>query len=249
MSNSDSWHSQDAFWELFESILFNSQRLASARDEVDRIVRLLGLDGPARILDLCCGIGRHSLELAQRGFDVTGVDRTARYIERARLEAAQRSLPAAFLVDDMRTFRAPDSFDVILNLFGSFGYFEKPDDDRQVISNMVASLRAGGRLLIETAGKEIVARNFQAREWNESDDVLVLAERKPSDHWSRMETRWIIIQGTQRAEQRVSVRCYSAFELSSLLVEGGLSNVRVFGSLSGAPYDERAERLVLTGEK
>lgn len=249
MSNSESWHSQDAFWELFEPVLFNQQRLAGAGEEVDKIVKLLGLDVPSRILDLCCGTGRHSLELAQRGFDVTGVDRTARYIGRAGQEAEQRGLRAAFLVDDMRRYRAPDSFDVVLNLFGSFGYFESPDDDRRVVSNMVASLRAGGRLLIETAGKEIVARNFQASEWSEAGDLLLLSERKPSQNWSRMDTRWIVIRGAQRVEQRVSVRCYSAVELSSLLVEGGLSNVRVYGSLSGTPYDEMAERLVLTGEK
>ena len=64
----------------------------------------------------------------------------------------------------MREYCAPNHFDVIVNLFGSFGYFENPDDDRKVVANMYASLRAGGRFLIETAGKEILARHFQERD-------------------------------------------------------------------------------------
>ena len=149
----------------------------------------------------------------------------------------------------MREYRVPNNFDVIINVFGSFGYFENPDDDRKVVTNMCQSLRAGGQFLIETAGKEIVARNFQEREWNEEGDVLVLSERKVSQNWGRIETRWIVIQGTKRVEHRVSVRSYSAVELSSLLFDCGFSKVQVYGSLDGTEYDHRAQRLVVVGRK
>jgi SAM-dependent methyltransferase len=158
MSNQDSWHSQDAFWELFEPILFNQQRQSGTQEEVEKIVKLLQIEGKARILDLCCGTGRHSLEFSRRAFDVTGVDRTAAYIEKARLEAEKLQLNATFMLGDMREYCAPDNFDIIINLFGSFGYFENPDDDHKVVTNMYKSLRAGGQFLIETAGKEILAR-------------------------------------------------------------------------------------------
>ncbi len=249
MSTQDSWHGQDAFWELFEPVLFNPQRQASTPEEVDKIVKLLRMEGHARILDLCCGQGRHSLEFARRAFDVVGVDRTAAYLESARLEAERHNLKATFILGDMREYCVPDNFDVIMNLFGSFGYFENPADDRKVVANMYTSLRVGGRFLIETAGKEILARHFQERDWSEVGDLLVLAERKVSQNWGRVETRWIVIQGTHRIEHRVSVRSYSAVELSTLLLDGGFPTVRVYGSLDGIEYDQNAQRLVVVGQK
>lgn len=249
MTDPDSWHSQDAFWERFGPILFTQERQAIAQDEVAKIVALLPIVGPARILDLCCGSGRHSLEFARRGCDVTGVDRTAVYIEQARTHAAERNLNVNFVVGDMRDYCVPDRFDVVVNLFGSFGYFEDPDDDFRVVKNMYTSLRTGGRFLIETAGKEIVASHFQEREWSEVGDLLILSEKKASQHWRRIDTRWIVIQGTQRFEQRVSVRSYSAVELSALLRDAGFAQVRVYGSIDGTDYDQHAQRLVVVGQK
>ncbi len=151
MSDQDPWHSQDAFWEFIEPILFNQQRLSSTQEEVDKIEKLLHIERSAKILDLCCGIGRHSLEFSQRAYDVTGVDRTPAYIEKAKLEAEKLNLNTTFVLGDMREYCASNSFDVIINLFGSFGYFENPDDDQKVVKNMYTSLRPGGQFLIETA--------------------------------------------------------------------------------------------------
>ena len=249
MSNQESWHSQDAFWELFEPVLVTQPRQSSTWQQVDKIEKLLQIEERAKILDLCCGKGRHSLEFSRRAFDVIGVDRTATYIEKARLEAERLNLNATFIQGDMREYRVPNNFDVIVNMFGSFGYFENPDDDRKVVTNMCQSLRAGGQFLIETAGKEIVARDFQERDWSEQGDLLILSERKVSQHWGRIETRWIVIQGTKRVEHRVSVRSYSAVELSSLLFDCGFSKVQVYGNLDGLEYDQRAQRLVVVGRK
>ena len=249
MSDQDSWHSQDAFWELFEPLLFNQQRQSLAKEQVNKIEKLLQIDESAQILDLCCGNGRHSIELSERGFDVTGVDRTERYIEAARLEAKKRNLNAMFVVGDMRDYRSPNRYDVILNLFGSFGYFEDPSDDHKVIENMYDSLRPGGQLLIETMGKEILARDFRARDWVEEGDLLILSEKKVTQNWGRIETRWIAIRGTERIEHRVSIRSYSAIELSSLFDTCDFSEVQVYGSLDGTKYDQEAQRLVVVGCK
>jgi SAM-dependent methyltransferase len=200
MNDQDSWHSRDAFWKLFEPVLFNRQRRLKTKEEVEKIRKLLLIEEGDRILDLCCGIGRHSLELSRRGFDVTGVDRTIAYIDQARLDAKKSDLDAAFVVGDMREYDAPNNFDIVLNLFGSFGYFEDPEDDRKVVEHMVSSLRPGGKFLIETQGKEILAREFQEREWSEEGDLLILSERKVSQNWGRIETRWIVIRGAERVE-------------------------------------------------
>jgi SAM-dependent methyltransferase len=249
MSGPNAWHNDDEFWELFEPILFSEERRSNARVEVDNLTALLEIQEDERILDLCCGTGRHSLELARQGFDVIGVDRTASFIEKARQNAEPRSLTAEFVVADMKEFCEPNRFDVVINLFGSFGYFEDPEDDRQVVTNMYASLRSGGRFLIETNGREITTREFQERSWSEHGDTLVLAERKPIENWRRIETRWIVLSGSQRVEHTVTVRLYDSSELSSLLIESGFSDVHVYGDLEGADYDHEAERLVVVGTK
>lgn len=248
MSNEDSWYSQAAFWEIFEPILFNQQRLSHTEQEVDELLHLLNLNGKRRILDLGCGIGRHSLALAARGHAVVGVDLMEAYIDRARQAAAQRLLVVDFAVGDMRMYRGDDEFDVIVNLFGTFGYFDD-EGNRRVIENSFAMLRPGGQFLIETAGKEILARNFQERDWSEDGDLLLLSERKVRGHWQRIDTRWIVLRGNERTEFNVSVRSYSALELAELFHTCGFVDVRVFGNLAGAAYDQHAQRLVAVGRK
>jgi hypothetical protein len=98
-------------------------------------------------------------------------------------------------------------------------------------------------------GKEIAAREFQERDWSQHGDMIVLSERKPIQNWNRIQTRWIVIKGNQRVEHTVSVRSYSAAELSGLLSDNGFVNVQVYGDLEGRDYDHEAKRLVVIGTK
>ncbi len=249
MGDRQSWHDQDRFWELFESILFDEQRLINAKVEFERVINLLNIQKDEKILDLCCGIGRHSLEAARQGFNVVGVDRTASFIDKAKQIATVEKLDVEFLVADMKEYCQPNSFDIVINMFGSFGYFEDANDDRQVVKNMYKSLRSAGRFLVETNGKEITAREFRARDWFEHGNKLVLAEREPIQSWSRIKTRWIVIEGGNRFEHVVSVHSYAAEELRSLFADTGFLNCQVYGSLEGRTYDHEAERLVVVGTK
>jgi len=243
------WHEQDAFWQTFESVIFDKERLDLAPSEVQHIVRLLGLEPGQKICDLCCGVGRHSAELARRGFAVTAVDRTRRYLESARGRARDGAPGIEFVREDMRDFCRPDSFDVVLNLFTSFGYFGARADDRRVVENAYRSLRPGGRLLIDVIGKEIIARIFLPRNWHPTDDGFVLYERKVADNWSQIENRWILIEDGRQREWNFSHRVYSAVELCTLLNDSGFTNIQAYGELDGAAYDEKAERLVVVGYK
>ncbi|MBN2129914.1 MAG: class I SAM-dependent methyltransferase, partial [Sedimentisphaerales bacterium] len=149
------WHEQDAFWQTFESVIFDQERLDLAPGEVEHIIRLLALKPGDTVCDLCCGVGRHSAELARRGFAVTAVDRTRRYLESACGRAGDGDLSIEFVQEDMRDFCRPGGFDAVLNLFTSFGYFGARADDRRVVENAYRSLRPGGRFLIDVVGKEI----------------------------------------------------------------------------------------------
>lgn len=238
------WHEDDAFWEAFAPMMFTEERWAAAPDEVDAILRLVNLTPGATILDLGCGVGRHALELARRGYRVTGIDRTAAYLAEAQKRARKEGLPDAFLAADMRDFARPAAFDVVLSLYTSFGYFEDAADNRKVLVNVARSLKPEGCLVLQLMGKEVLARIFQARDWREQNGTYFLQERTLSNNWGRMQNRWILIQDGIVQEARVSHWIYSATELVGLLTSSGFSHVAIYGDLEGAPYDQVAKQLV-----
>ena len=97
MERAKPWHEDDAFWERWGPILFGERRLANAASEVEKLVSLIGLKPEAHVLDLCRGVGGHSLELARRGFQVTGVDRTEQYLQQASEQAEKEGLNVEFV--------------------------------------------------------------------------------------------------------------------------------------------------------
>ena len=130
----------------FLGIFPSSARLTASScntaEEVDLLIRSVGLQRNDRILDLCCGQGRHSLELARRGFTrVTGLDRSRYLIRLARKRAKQRNLPVSFHEGDARRFRLGDGdFHCVCILGNSFGYFERPEDDLAVLEAVKRAL-------------------------------------------------------------------------------------------------------------
>ncbi|MFQ5858089.1 MAG: class I SAM-dependent methyltransferase [Anaerolineae bacterium] len=185
-----------------------------------------------------------------RGFRVTGVDRTTAYLERARRQAVEEGLNAEFVHEDMRSFRRPETFDGAINLFTSFGYFQDPAEDLQVVRNLHASLKPGGRLVMELMGKEVLARIFRERDWHQDEDgTLFLEERTISSGWDWIENRWITIDGSQRTEFTLGHRLYSGTELAALLRQAGFTSVTLYGGLAGGPYDHTAPRLAAVAQK
>lgn len=245
------WHEEDSFWELWESIMFTPQRIADAKDDIEKVIELTGIKPEGHILDLCCGIGRHSHELARRGFRVTGVDRTATYLGKARKTAEEEKLDIEFLQGDMREFIRPGAFDGVINMYTSFTYFEDPEEDKKVIENAFSSLKPGGVLVVQTHGKETLAKIFNERNWEEYKEqgVIVLQERTVSNNWNWMENRWILLKGNERIENRVSHRVYAGSEMVRLLERCGFSRVVLYGDLDGRPYDQNARMLITIGYK
>lgn len=243
------WHDQDAFWVKWAPVLFDERRWEQTQEEVTNIVSLLGISPGSSILDLGCGLGRHSLELARRGFSVVGVDRTRTYLEKARNKAKAEGLTVDFVQEDMRSFCRPKAFDVVVSFFTSFGYFEDADDDKKVVTNVYRSLKDRGMFLIDIMGKEILARIFRQRDWHQVDDITVLQEHKICRDWTWIENRWIMIKDGKMEEYTVSHRIYSAVELTALLTGCGFSATDVYGDLTGASYDNEAKRLIVVAHK
>jgi SAM-dependent methyltransferase len=246
------WFERDNFWSEFAAVMFTPDRWAKTPEGVDRLLERLQLPAGARILDLCCGPGRHSLELARRGYVMTGVDRTAAYLEEAARRAAADRLEIEWVREDMRRFLRPESFDGAINLYTSFGFFEDPEDDLLVARNLLASLRPGGRLLLDLQGKEPLARSFRPRDWHWLDPdrgVILLEERRLFSDWGRIEFTWTLVTETERRSETIRLRLYSGTEMSALLHRAGFTTVQLFGGLDGRPYDHEAARLVAVATK
>lgn len=249
MREQSPWFEDDKFWRTFEQALFPPGRVAATPEQAGYLITVLGLKAGQAILDLCCGQGRFSLEFARRGYKVTGVDRTRSYLAEARRAARREKLDVEFVQADMRRFVRPRAFDAVINVFTSFGYFQKRGEDLRVCRNVYRSLRPGGRFLIETLGKEGLARRYQARDWYEVGDSLVLHERLPVDGWSAFEQRWILIRKGRANEFRLWLRLYSAVELRGLLKQAGFRKTEAYGGYDGSPYDSEARRLVVVGRR
>ncbi|MDR0443834.1 MAG: class I SAM-dependent methyltransferase [Treponema sp.] len=207
------------------------------------------LSSKPKILDLCCGFGRISAELARRGFAVTGVDITESYLKTAREEAVYENLNIEYINTDAREFSRPCFFDAAVSLYISFGYFENQQDDKTLLSNVYESLKPGGSFIIETLGKETAVRDFVEAEWFERAGFTVLTEYQPLDSWTLLKNRWILIKDGKRIEKTFTQRLYAASELRSLLLEAGFAKVEIYGDWDESPYDRKAAKLIAVARK
>ena len=241
------WFDDDSLWRELYPFMFPEERFRLGEQEVDKVARLAGMADQAdrAVLDLCCGPGRHSVPLAQRGMRVTAVDRTRFLLERARERAHQAGLAVEFVEADMRDFRRPGAFDLTLSLFTSFGYFDQREEDLRVLRNVQASLKPDGVLVIDVVGKEWLARHFQQTRSRSLPDGTLLVERsKVVDDWTRIENEWILVRDGRARTFRFRLSVYSGQELKDWLAGAGFAEVTLYGDLDRAPYDREASRLI-----
>jgi SAM-dependent methyltransferase len=257
MKRKTEWFNDDDFWEQYAPIIFDEKRRTEIPEVADGITQLADLDqysgragkSPPRILDLCCGYGRITLELARRGFIAAGVDITASYLDIAMKDAAREGLDIEFIRNDVRGFKRKKAFDTAINIYNSFGYFENPDDDLLFLINAHYSLRDGGSLIIDALGKEIAIRDYTEAEWFERAGFFVLTESMPVDSWGSVWNRWILLKDGERHEKEFIQRLYAASELRSLLYRAGFSAVELYGGWDKRPYDQHAQTLIAVGRK
>jgi SAM-dependent methyltransferase len=243
------WFANETLWRELYPYMFPLERLAAAAGQVSGILSLTGLTG-GDVLDLCCGPGRHALEFARRGFRVTGVDRSPFLLERAQGQAAESAQQVEWVLDDMREFRRPASFDLACNLFTSFGYFERDEDNLRVLRNLRESLRDSGALILDVVGKERVERQgLNAQQIRFADGALLVQQPQVNDDWSRMHLTWTLHKGGHSQSYQFEHDLYSGQGLADRLLSSGFSSVQLFGELDGSPYGPEATRLIAVARK
>ncbi len=243
------WFEDESFWTAIYPFLFSKARFEAAEKHLDDILNLVGVDSGS-VLDLCCGPGRFAIPLAQRGFQVTAVDRSPFLLGKGAERAAQWNPDIEWVEKDMRGFERPASFDLVLNLNTSFGYFDDKDEDVRVLRRIFGSLKPGGRLVMDIIGKEKLARIFQPTTSEKLEDGTLMVQRHEIfDEWSRIRNEWIIIKGPEVRTFEFHHTVYSGQELKDRLLAVGFGDVKLYGSFEGEEYGRESNRLVAVARR
>jgi D-alanine-D-alanine ligase len=229
------------------------------RREIDLFLELLPLAKDAKVLDVCCGQGRHSLELAQRGFaNLAGVDQSAFLLQQARFRAKAAGLAVEFHEGDARAIPVADeSFDAALVLGNSFGYFAHVSDDGAMLRDIRRALRAGGKLLLDVSDGNHVRRHFEPRSWEWiGDDMFTCRERTLSAAGDQLITREMTthVERGVIADRFYAERLYDESKMKALLTRSGfivLEGPAQFASTSTRNQDlgMMAQRLIFVAQK
>jgi D-alanine-D-alanine ligase len=206
--------------------------------EVDAFLKFLNVSPEDKILDLCCGQGPDSLELARRGFtDVEGLDRSRYLIQKAKAQNKKEGLNVRFREGDARKLPyQPDSFDAVMILGNSFGYFETPQDDVRVLKEVLRVLKPWGKILIDVADGDYLRRRFQPRSWEWIDkNYFVCRERSLSMDKQRLISREVITHVGKGviADQFYAERLYTRKSIEELLKSIGFTDITIHGQMSG----------------
>ncbi len=243
------WYMDDEFWQRFGPLMFSESQFSEAAEQVSLIRQRLGLDRGA-VLDLGCGPGRHALPLARAGLAVTAVDTSGHLLSQLAARAESERLDLETLQADMRTFQRSEAYEAVLLMWTSFGYFDDEQDHARVLDCAHASLKPGGRLLIDVVGLETLCRDLEPVHCTEYDDGRLLIERPVLvDAGARLENEWLLIDGDRVDRRTWSHRVWSASELTRLIEANGFEVASVDGDFDGSPYDLESDRLIVIARR
>ena len=220
--------------------------------EVAFVESTLDLAPGDRVLDLCCGQGRHAVALAKRRLRVTAQDLSEELLEMARHAAQAEGVALELVHSDMRQIPFEGTFDAVINMFTAFGYLESDEEDMEVLRQVEKALAPGGRLLIDFINREWVVSNYIQNEWREGDDGTVYLEHRELDlATSRNHITFTIMSadGTRRESTGHHIRLYSLTEVIGMLERVGLDFKEAYGGFGGEEYSVATRRMIVVARK
>ena len=245
------WY-EELFNEDYDRVYFPTFTAERNTAEVDFIEAVLQIPKEGQVLDLACGHGRHSLELAKRGYSVLGMDLSPRFIEMAKQSAQENALSnLEFIVGDIRESYFVNRFDAAFSYFTSFGYF-LDEENQRVLDNVAKALLKGGMFLLETVNRDWTIHKVenQPRRWDEVEtDFFLLEDISFNAHTSRIHTKRIIFDKGQRRSMEYDIKLYTHAELEDMLERVGLQVVATFGGKDRSAYSVSSPRMVIASKK
>lgn len=229
-------------------VVYKHRDFQGAAQEVHQMMEWLDLPPGATVLDLCCGMGRHSLALAEAGYKVTGVDLSEVLLKEALKQDEAQAV--TFLLGDMRELPVEGPFDAVVNLFTSFGYFQVDEDNGQVFHEISRVLRPGGRFIVDFLNPSYVSQHLVPESKRKDEEVTIQERRRIEDGFVKKEiTLTEESSGDQRHYEEI-VRLYELADFHSMIEQAGLHMDRVYGGYDGSLYDESASsRMIIVGSR
>lgn len=241
-------YSTDDYLTIFSPYLTNEKTCS----QVDFIAKNLPLHLDDKILDLCCGVGRHALELARRGYQVVGVDWSNNYLEVARQMAQRENLAVEFVQQDMRNIDYKNSFDVVINMFTSFGYFDNEDDNEKAIRQIAQALKPGGLFFFDFINLSSLLRFPPSTIWHQDEQTqaIIIRERHLDLFKWRLDETCTVFRMGIKHEYMLSYRLYTLAEFLNLLGRCGLKFQQAFGDFDGCDCCENfPPRMIVISRK
>ena len=237
------------FEEWFDSkyyhILYKSRDDKEAQSFIDVLIKKIGLDEGSEILDLACGKGRHSLYLSKLGYNVTGIDLAANSIEIANQNTNDN---LHFEVRDMRESFVEGKFDLIANLFTSFGYFDDVKVNIKVLNSIETMMNEEGHFVIDFMNVDKVIRNLVSEEEKEIDGILFKITRKVENDYIIKNITVIDQDKTLQFQERVQALSIDNFK--ELISKTDLVVDAFYGSYNLSIFDaDVSDRLIIVGTK
>jgi SAM-dependent methyltransferase len=218
---------------------------------VNTIESALKLSGGARVLDLCCGYGRHTVPLAAKGYEVVGLDLSLDMLKAALGRAQANALAIKFVHGDMRDLNFRDVFDGVFCFDSSFGFFTEPEN-LMVLRGVHDALKRGGRFILDVANRDYALRGIPTRNWWEGDGCLVQEDIEFDHLTSRLAIkRFAVFADGMQREYNISMRLYAVHELVRMAQMVGFEVREISGSrhTPGAFFGPESNRIILTMEK
>ncbi len=240
------------FEDFFHGVALDLWRQAvtpeETRREVDFLVAELGRAPRARLLDVPCGNGRHALELARRGYSVTGLDISEEFLAEARAASDAEGLDVRWILGDMRRMEPGTEFDGAFCFGNSFGYLEHADTV-EFLSRLGGALKPGARFVLQTGiAAESLLPHLKEREWYQVGDILMALRNTYRAADSCLETEFTFVRDGSVDVRTALSRVYTAAELARLLEQAGLRVLRLLGSIQAKPYALGDPLLLLVAE-
>jgi SAM-dependent methyltransferase len=223
--------------------------------EVDRALAMLGAQGGERVLDMACGTGRHSHELARRGFEVVGVDISPDLLAIAKADAEAESLDASFLAADLRELDFDQEFDLVLNLNdGAIGYFETEEENHRTFEVIAAALRAGGGNLLQLPNVLYAEAHLPQKTWIAGEGMVELIDHRWDARTRYLEgsTMPILVGETFEGVAPIPFRqrLYSVEELTEIYASVGMEFAGAFrGTGKPRPPKDSQFEVFFAGRK
>ena len=233
------------FNSSYYHILYSDRDEKEAEAFLKRLIMFLAPSPDARMLDLACGKGRHSIFLNSLGFEVTGIDLSKESIDYCS-KFENNSL--SFFVHDMRKLFRTNDFDYVLNLFTSLGYFERETENKVAIQNACIALRPGGRMIIDFFNSEFVRQNLVIDETKVRKDITFKISKDITGTTLFKHIRFEDNNRQYHFTEKVTLLTYSDFE--NYLLSFGMEIETVFGDYALHPFETGSSpRLIIIAKK